>query len=81
MAEFINNPVSTVQMNVPTNADGDIATTGEIQTGIKKVSIEGIKATATLAQAATVFDAFYGTIADTSFDSLSAKKTTVQGVI
>ena len=80
MAEFENNPVSTVQMEVPLNADGDIATNGETFAGVKKVNIEGIKATATLVQASTVFDAFYGTIADTSFDSLSAKKTITQGV-
>lgn len=79
MANFENNPVSTVQMNVPTKSDGNIAVVGDTPTGVKKLSIDGISATSSLADANTVFDAFLS-IANTTFDSLSAKKTTVQGV-
>lgn len=80
MAAFTNNPISTVQMNIPIKSNGDIATTSEISAGVKKVNIDGIKTAATLAESATVFNEFYGLIGNTTFDSLSAKKTTVNGV-
>lgn len=80
MAEFINNPVAAVQMPVPIKANGDIAVIGETEAGVKKVTIDGISSAASLAQASTVFNVFYGTIGNTDFDSLSAKKTITQGV-
>lgn len=80
MSNFNIAHVSTVQMEIPINANGDIATKSEITAGVKKMAIAGISAAASLSQASTVFDTFFGTICNTDFDSLSAKKTTVQGV-
>lgn len=80
MPNFDTALTSTVSMEVPKNIDGNIATNGEITKGVKRVNIDGIKADATLTQANTVFNTFYGTICNCTADSLSAKKTTVQGV-
>lgn len=82
MAEFEIAKTASVSMHIPLKADGTIKTMSETSAtaGVKKTSIDGIKATATLAESATVFNTFWGTIADTEFDSLNAKKTTSQGV-
>lgn len=81
MADFQNVSTSTVQLKVPLNADGNIATKSETTAGVKTVSIDGIKATATLTESNAVFNAFYGVICNSSFDSLTAKKITTQGVV
>lgn len=79
MANFENALTSNVQMKIPLNLDGNIATSGQTYAGEKAWNIDGISATATLADSNAVFSAFT-TICNTSFDSLTAKKTTVQGV-
>lgn len=79
MAEFVTAYTGTVKMKVPT-ADGNIAQSGDTENGAKQVSIPGIKAGATLAEANIVFGKFVGTICGGSFDSLSAVKTVTQGV-
>lgn len=80
MAEFTPINTMSVKMNVDMTADGNIAQTGQTVSGTKAVSIPGIAATANLAGAKTVFDAFYGNIAGGSYDSLSAKRTMSGGV-
>lgn len=77
--DFENTPVSSVSMKIPTNADGNIATTSETATGEKSFTIDGIKVDANLTQATAVFTAFLS-ICDTYCDELTAKKTIVQGV-
>ena len=80
MAEFATANTATVKMKIDINADGKIAQTGDTVVGSKTPSLAGIKPTATLAEAKTVFDAFYGQIAGASYDSLTAVKTITQGV-
>lgn len=80
MANFGNALTSNVQMKIPLNFDGNIATSGQTTKGVKTWSINGISATASLDDANAVFGAFT-TICNTSFDSLSAKKITTQEVI
>lgn len=80
MAEFENAITANLSMKVETNADGNIATQSEIGTGVKRCSIDGIKANSTLSEATEVFKTFYMIICNASFDSLSAEKTTVQEV-
>ena len=77
--DFENTPVSSVSMKIPTNADGNIATSSETMTGQKNFTIDGISVGATLTQATAVFNAFLS-ICDTYCDELTAKKTIVQGV-
>ena len=80
MAEFKSAVTASVKMNVPMTSAGNIAQDGDTPANTKAVSISGIKATATLSESNTVFDAILGNIAGGSFDSLSAKKTITQGV-
>lgn len=80
MADFSPAVTATVKMNVDATTGGYIAQSGDTVTAQKAVNIQGIKAAATLAEATTVFNAFYGDIAGGTFDSLSAKKTITQGV-
>lgn len=80
MAEFSPAVTASVKMNVPMNGDGFIAQDGDTVAGTKAISIGGISAGANLAGANAVFTAFLGNIAGGSFDSLTAKKTIVQGV-
>ena len=80
MAEFTPAITSSVKMNVAMNESGTIAQSGDTVKSNKSVSIPGIKATATLAEANAVFTAFLGDIAGGTSDSLSAKKTITQGV-
>lgn len=81
MPDFQNVPTATVQVKVPLNLDGNIATQGETTNGTKTVSLDGIKQAATLTESNAVFSAFYSVICNSSFDSLTAKKITTQGVI
>ena len=80
MAEFTSAVTASVKMNVDMNEDGYIAQSGETVAGTKAITIHGIKAAATLAEANAVYDAFFVNIAGGTADSLSAKKTIVQGV-
>ena len=80
MAEFVNNPVMSVSMKLPTTADGKIAQIGDTIGGTKLYSIPGIKKNATLAEANTVFEKFVGVIGGGEFDSLSAVRTVKEGV-
>lgn len=81
MSEFQQAKISTVQLKIDTTAAGNIAQEGDIIAGTKKISIAGISATANLADSMKVFNVFYGeSLAGGTFDSLSASKTTVQGV-
>lgn len=80
MAEFTPINTMSVKMNVPMNASGFIAQSGETVSGTKAISIGGISAGANLAGANAVFTAFLGNIAGGSFDSLSAKRTMSGGV-
>lgn len=80
MADFENAVTSTVQMKIPLTYDGNIAVAGDTVTGTKLYSIEGISAGANLQTAAAVYRAFT-IICNSSFDSLSAKKITNQGVV
>ena len=80
MAEFSVANTSTVKMKVGATSGGYIAQSDDTVTASKVISIPGIKADATLAEASTVFNAFVGNIAGGSFDSLSAVKTITQGV-
>lgn len=81
MADFSTAYTSTIKMKSPTTSDGYLAQSGDTVTGNKYFSIPGIKASANLAEANTVFNAFLGDIAGGSFDSLSAVKTITQGVV
>lgn len=81
MAEFATANVANVKMKVPLTTGGYIAQSDDtVTSAVKQVTIPGIKAGATLAEANTVFNAFLGDIAGGSFDSLSAVKTITQGV-
>ena len=80
MAEFTPAVTATVKMNVGMNESGFVAQDGETVKSTKAISIPGIKAAATLAEANAVYTAFLGNIAGGSFDSLTAKKTITQGV-
>lgn len=80
MAEFTPALTASVKMNIDMNSGGFIAQSGDTVTGTKAISIPGIKAAATLAEANAVYTAFLGNIAGGSFDSLTAKKTITQGV-
>ena len=80
MAEFSAATTASVKMKVNTNTSGNIAQSGDTVKGTKYPSIAGIKASATLAEANAVFSAFYGTIAEASYDSLTAVKTITQEV-
>ena len=80
MAEFTSGKTATVKMNVNMNAAGQIAQAGDEVAGTKKPVLHGVKSSATLAEATAVYDAFYGTIAGGTIDSLSAVKTITQGV-
>ena len=81
MADFSVAYTASVKMKVPTTTGGYIAQTDDTVTGAtKQITIPGIKAAATLAEANTVFGAFLGNIAGGTFDSLSAVKTITQGV-
>jgi len=63
MAEFATAYTSSVKMKVPVTADGNIAQSGDtVTSATKQISIPGIKAAATLAEANTVFNAFVGDI-------------------
>lgn len=81
MAEFANAVTANVKMQIDMTADGNIAQTGDTVAGSKAPTIKGIKAAATLAEAKTVYDAFYGTIAGATYDSLTAEKTIKTGVV
>lgn len=73
-AEFtIKN--ADLKVNVAMNARGYIAQSGETAVGNKKFTIPNVKSTATLAEANKVWQAFLGTIAGGSFDSLSGTKS------
>ena len=80
MAEFTTANTATVKMKVNLNTAGNIAQSGDTVKGTKFPSLQGVKAAATLAEAKTVFDAFYGTICGATYDSLSAEKTIKQEV-
>lgn len=80
MAEFVNNPVMSVSMKLPTNANGNIAQSGDTTAGTKLYTIPGIKKGATLAEANNVFDKFVGVIGGGDYDSLSAVRTVKEGV-
>ena len=81
MSEFQQAKVSTVQVKIDTTAAGNIAQSGDITAGTKKISISGISATANLADTMQVFNVFYGeSLAGGSVDELTAVKTTTQGV-
>ncbi len=80
MTEFTPAVTASVKMNVDMTADGFIAQSGDTVASTKAISIPGIKAGATLAEANAVFTAFLGNIAGGTSDSLTAKKTIVQGV-
>ena len=80
MAEFTPINTMSVKMNVPMNADGFIAQSGETAAATKAITIQGISATASLSGANAVFQAFLGDIAGGSFDSLTAKRTMSGGV-
>ena len=81
MAEFANAVTANVKMKIDMTAAGNIAQTGDTAAGSKAPTIKGIKAAATLAEAKTVFDAFYGTIAGATYDSLTAEKSIKTGVV
>lgn len=81
MADFAPANTSTIKMDVKLNENGTIAQNGETVGGKKTFSITGVKQSATLAQAKTVYDAFIGTLAGGTFDTLTAEKWTVQKVV
>ena len=80
MAEFAEAKTAVLKMNVDLNASGNICQDGETAAGQKVISINGFKATGTLANANTVFDKLIGNIAGGNYDTLSASKVTTQGV-
>ena len=80
-AEFANAVTANVKMTVNMTAEGNIAQSGDTVAGSKNPTLKGIKAAATLAEAKTVYDAFYGTIAGATYDSLTAEKTIKTGVV
>ena len=81
MAEFSGGATASVKMKVNTTTGGYIAQETDTVKGTKNPTIAGIKATANLAEATAVLDAFYGGIGGGSFDSLSAVKTMHQEVV
>lgn len=80
MAEFATANTSVLKMAVELNASGNIRQSGETAAGQKVISINGFKATGTLANADTVFNKLIGNIAGGSYDTLSASKVITQGV-
>ena len=80
MADFSAANVANVKMKVNMNTAGTIAQSGDEVKGTKMPLLAGIKANATLTEATAVYDAFYGTIALGTFDSLTAVKTITQEV-
>jgi len=81
MAEFANATTANVKMKIDMTAEGNIAQSGDTVSGSKNPTLKGIKAAATLAEAKTVFNAFYGTIAGATYDSLTAEKSIKTGVV
>ena len=77
MANFAPLTISNVKMKVDVDNDGNISPYG---TKTKYFTIAGISATCSLAESATVFNAFLGTIGGGTFDSLSTVRTITQGV-
>lgn len=80
MAEFAQAKTAQLKMSVDMTAAGNIAQSGDTVAGSKKPTLKGLKPAATLDEAKTVFDAFYGTIAGATYDTLTAEKTIKQGV-
>lgn len=80
MADFKNNSVMKVSMKIDLDLDGNICQQGDTPQSQKNMTITGIKKNATLAECNIVFNAFYGTIANGTYDSLSAVRTITEGV-
>lgn len=80
MAEFTSANTATIKMNVDMTAEGFIAQNGDTVASTKKPLLHGLKADATLAEANTVYNFFYGTLAGGTYDSLSAVKNITQEV-
>lgn len=78
---FATANTANVKMNVALDENGNIAQNGDTVAGNKMFTIQGVKATATLDEAKTVFDAFVGNIAGGTYDSLSTIKTISVGVV
>lgn len=79
-AEFATAHVGTLKMKLATNANGNIAQSGETAAGQKAFTLNGFKAKGSLDEANVVFGKIFGNIAGGNFDSLSAEKTVTQGV-
>lgn len=73
--EYSTPKTATIKMGVAVTAEGHIAGQGDTPAGQTNFSIQGVKTAATLAESATVFDAFVTDIAGGSFDSSTATKT------
>lgn len=83
MAYAYNTPATgSVKMNIGIKSDGTIARGSEEAAGSKAVSINGIKAAATLAESATVFNKLVGDIIGANtIDSTTAVKTVTYTVV
>lgn len=71
----------TVKMDVATNENGNIATGEDTAAGKKTVSLNGIKADATFAQADKVYGAIMTDILGANYDKSTATRTMTGGVV
>lgn len=71
----------TVKMDVALNEQGNIATGDDAAAGKKTVSLNGVKADATFAQADKVYGSILTDILGTTYDKKTATRTMTGGVV
>lgn len=79
--EFVNSKVGTLKVNMNLNKDGYIAQTMDTPAGVKTVTFKGFKASGNLEDANKVFTMILQGIGMASYNSYSATKTIIEGVI
>jgi len=72
---FQQDPTATIKVNVATNENGNIKTSGQTAAGNTSISIKGIKKDATHAQTSAVLTALIGGIADGTYDPATIEGT------
>lgn len=71
---FVPQSTAKLKIDVALNADGNIAQTGQTAKGTKTVTINNFKQDGTLAQGKAILDAYLGTFAGASYDTLTAQR-------
>lgn len=81
MAQYEEIKTMSAKMAVPLNSAGCIAIGGETVAGVKKMSLKGVSAQATLAQSSTVWETVFSNICGGEFDSLNGGREMSGGVV